>query len=333
MVVGDFFRSCQKYGLRPGLYYSASCNQWANVDNPGRVREGGEEAQKRYNDMVLRQLTELWTRYGDIFEIWFDGGCLPPEDGGPDIASLLHKLQPKAVVFQGPKETRSLIRWCGNERAEAAENCSAIYNFSLCDDDGTVEREDTGNTFGDVWCPAECDTPNRDPKCSYAGGWLWAEGQEDAVFSSEELFSRYLSSVGRNGNLLLGMVIDTDGRFPKADTKEFAAFGKKVHRIFDAPLVDAFTQTSERSYTLTLPENAGKAGYLALGENIREGERITGYTVTAFNRNGQAVFSYDGQIISHKRILAVPETTASVRFTVTSSKAPPLLTQFALYRK
>ena len=37
-IVGDFFASCEKYGLKPGLYYSSSCNAFLNVDNPGTVR-------------------------------------------------------------------------------------------------------------------------------------------------------------------------------------------------------------------------------------------------------------------------------------------------------
>jgi len=47
-VVGDFFRSCQKYGLKPGLYYSASRNGYYRVDN-GRVTELSSITQEEYN--------------------------------------------------------------------------------------------------------------------------------------------------------------------------------------------------------------------------------------------------------------------------------------------
>ena len=30
--------------------------------------------QKTYEDIVLQQLREIWTRYGSLEEIWFDGG-------------------------------------------------------------------------------------------------------------------------------------------------------------------------------------------------------------------------------------------------------------------
>ena len=127
-VVREFVDACRKYDVLPGLYYSVSCNQYMNVDNPGLVRDRDPEKQRAYNEMALEQLTELWTNYGELFEIWFDGGCLPPEEGGPDVAALLSRLQPNAVVFQGPRGLPSRLRWVGNERGVADENCSSIMN-------------------------------------------------------------------------------------------------------------------------------------------------------------------------------------------------------------
>lgn len=332
-VVGDFFASCQKYGIRPGLYYSASCNQYKNVDNPGLVRSGDAKAQEEYNAMVMTQLTELWTRYGKIFEIWFDGGCLPVEKGGPDIAGLLHRLQPDAVVFQGPENTKSLLRWCGNERAEASENCSSIFNYGQQDATGTMERLDIGDPYGDTWCPAECDMPNRDAHRSYAGGWFWKAGEEDAIFPAEVLFDQYLKSVGRNGNLLVGMVIDTDGHFPQKDTEEFAKFGAEVRRIFSVPLADVVTRPSEDVFELCIPQGEEAPGYVAIGEDIAQGERITGYRLEAFDKAGATVFTYDGQIISHKRILEIPADSVKLRLTVLSKKADVEVKFFRAYRK
>jgi len=78
-IVGDFIKSCKKFGIKPGLYYSVACNGYFCVDNPGTVLSGNEDEQKAYNEMVIKQVTELWTNYGELFEIWFDGGALPPE--------------------------------------------------------------------------------------------------------------------------------------------------------------------------------------------------------------------------------------------------------------
>ena len=93
-VVGDFIRSCAKFNIKPGFYYSSVTNAYLNVDNPGFVRSGIREEQERYNRIVEQQLTELWSNYGKLFEIWFDGGYLSKERGGGDVLSLLKKLQP-----------------------------------------------------------------------------------------------------------------------------------------------------------------------------------------------------------------------------------------------
>lgn len=73
------------------------------MDNPGKVQAGSALKQQDYNKIVETQLTELWRQYGDLFEVWFDGGVLPISEGGADVASLLKKYQPDAIAFQGPE--------------------------------------------------------------------------------------------------------------------------------------------------------------------------------------------------------------------------------------
>jgi len=308
-IVGDFFASCEKYGLKPGLYYSASCNAFYNVDNPGTVRDGGPEAQERYNRMVLAQLTELWTRYGDVFEIWFDGGCLPVERGGPDIAPLLHQLQPNAVVFQGPPGTKSLLRWVGNERGVAPKDCFAAV--------------------GDQWVPAESDFPNRYALKAFQGGWFWRAGEDRALRSPEALFKTYLTSAGRNTNMLIGMVIDNRGLVPDADAAVFARFGDRMANTFGAPVAslepdDLRSAPDAHKYRLALPENASPR-YLVMEEDIAFGERVQGYRVMA---GGKTI---KGKCVGHKRILALPPGTKEVVLEITRAKAEPVLKRLAVY--
>lgn len=306
-VVADFVASCKKYGVKPGLYYSVSCNAYKKVDNPGLVISHDPEEQKAYNEMVIRQLTEVWTNYGDFFEIWFDGGCLPVEQGGPDVAGLLRKLQPNAVLFQGPIEMRHGLRWVGNERGVAGEDCWATVNARHDDEDGTVEREDIGNPDGDTWRPAEVDMGNR-KQWGLGGGWVWKEGEDDALYSADELFGTYLTSVGRNGNFLIGMAIDDTGRFPEKDTAIFRDFGNKVKEAFGTPLCRIAGDLSDEHYHL---ESDREASYLVVCENIREGERVLAYETS---------FGVSGHSIGHKRIFKLPAGTKSVDFNVTEKR-------------
>jgi alpha-L-fucosidase len=325
-IVGDFFASCEKYGLRPGLYYSASCNAYCNVDNPGTVLSGDKAEQEKYNEMVLAQLTELWTRYGDVFEIWFDGGCLPVEQGGPDIAGLLHRLQPDAVVFGGPTGTKSLLRWVGNENGIAPQDCWATVDFAEDSFDGSDERTYAGHPFGRTWSPAESDLPNRWAKKAFQGGWFWRAGEEHAIVPAEDLFDVYLKSVGRNTNMLIGMVINDRGLFPEADAAVFAQFGALVKQAFQTPIAalsqdELHTAPDKYRYRLPLPEG-GAPHYLVLMEDISQGERILEYRI-----NG----AITGKCVGHKRIIALPAGTKEIVLEITEAKAEPVLRSIAVY--
>jgi alpha-L-fucosidase len=331
-IVADFFASCKKYDVKPGLYYSASCNAYCNVDNPGVIQNKDgklsadeiKAAQEIYNNMVIKQLTELWTNYGDIFEIWFDGGCLPVEQGGPDIASLLHKLQPNALVFQGPPGTKSLLRWVGNERATAPEDCYATVDFTAESFDGSDERTYGGNPYGQTWSPAESDIPNRYAHKSFMGGWFWKEGEEDAIIPADVLFDTYLKSVGRNTNLLIGMVIDNKGLFPDADAKVFEQFGCLVSAAFGTPITEIRPVERINDYTFEIP--AGKnPKYLVIKEDIKYGERILGLKVTT----GDKVI--ECKSVGHKRILPLPDNAKMINILITESKETPIIKAIEVY--
>ena len=259
-----------------------------------------------------------------MFEIWFDGGCLPVEQGGPDIAGLLHRLQPDAVVFGGPPRAKSLLRWVGNENGIAPQDCWATVDFADDSFDGSDERTYAGHPLGRTWSPAESDLPNRYAKKAFQGGWFWRAGEEHAIVPAEDLFDVYLKSVGRNTNMLIGMVIDNRGLFPEADAAEFERFGELIRQEFGTPMAslsqdDLRTQADKYTYRLALPEGAK---YLVLMEDISQGERVLEYRV-----NG----TITGKCIGHKRIIALPPDTEEVVLEITEAKAEPALRSIAVY--
>lgn len=72
-VVQQFSESATKYGLGHGFYYSTVVNNFLNVQNslvnatwsPGEIRITNET----YDEIVIAQLTELWTNYGTLTEV------------------------------------------------------------------------------------------------------------------------------------------------------------------------------------------------------------------------------------------------------------------------
>ena len=191
-VVRDFIKSCRKAGIKPGLYASVSCNAWWGVDNPGVIK-WGDRQQKDYNKACEAMLTELWSNYGELTEIWFDGGVLPVEQGGPDLFPILKKHQPKAIVFQSPAPGG--IRWIGNEKGVASYPCW-----------GTVKKLNDpgqGDPDGTVWNPGECDVPLPGHDWFWKGQARLEEPNDEAQQKTlSRLMDMYYKSVGRNCNLL-----------------------------------------------------------------------------------------------------------------------------------
>jgi len=309
-IVGDFIKACRKYGLKPGLYYSTGCNGYYNINDEWKWDYKSDEYQA-YVKVVESQVEELWSQYGELFEVWFDGGIVPLEQGGPNLVPLLEKYQPQALCFQGPKGFAHNLRWVGTEAGLAPQNCWATTNAGEARYDGTVphEKAGIGDPDGKYYWPAETDTPNR-AQSAYGGGWGWKAGEEDKVRTPEELLECYINSVGRNSNLLLGMAISTDGDFQ--DEEQFSQFGELLRNTFDTP-VARLVNSREEVMELTVP--ADKTGkYLVMRENIVEGQRIRGFTVYV---NGEEF--YTGECIGHKRILKLEGITGTVTVKITKA--------------
>ena len=324
-IVRDFIASCKKYGVKPGIYASASANGYLYVDNPGLVQPGSPVTQDQYNRIVEQQLTELWTNYGSLFEIWFDGGVLPVEQGGPNVAPLLAKLQPDAIVFQGPAQAKNLIRWVGNE-----EGVAPYPNWSTADTTssttGTVKIDHMGgNPNGSIWCPGEADFPMRD---GWQGGWFW-KGKEQNILTVEQLLKKYHTSVGRNANMLLGLVIDSTGLVPEEDVERLEAYGRALEKQFSHPLY----KKSGTGNTIEISlDRAQEFDCIVLEEDISKGERVRGYKIEALI-NGQWKAIAKGTSIGHKRIEDFSAvTTNKLRISITASQGDPIFKSIAVYK-
>lgn len=325
-IVKSFVQSCKKYGIRPGIYYSAVCNAYENVDNPGRVRTNKLADQAHYNDVLKTQLTELWSNYGEWFEIWFDGGTLSPEEGGLDIAPLLKELQPNAITFQGDKLKKvNNLRWVGNEEGVAPKDCYCTTDeLSQADGTETDLTDGKGSKFGSEWKPAECDMPLRK-----RNEWFYKDGQDYLVMRVKPLFQKYLKTVGRNTNLLLGIVVDRRGRVPDADVRALEKLGEKIKASFAAPLASAKGRANY--LTLTFPEFT-KINTAVLCEDLTNGHTVFAYKLEAHTKNGWKTV-FDAEVIGHKRIAQFRTVSANqLRLIVTDGEKSAALQKFEAFR-
>jgi len=310
-VVADFIESCHKYRIKPGIYYSVTANGYLKVDNPGRVQFGDPAEQARYKAICERQLRELWSRYGELAEVWFDGSALLPEEGGPDLATLLNELQPNAVVFQSPQAS---IRWVGNEDGVAPYPC---WNSVKTNGEWGI-----GDPDGKYWCPAECDVPIRH------GQWGWNPDQEHLVKSLDHLVDLYYRSVGHGCNLLLNSNPDRDGLIPDTDMKRYIEFGAEIKRRFGKCVADAKGNGSIVELALDKPT---AINHVITMEDIAHGERVREYAIEVYS-SGEWKEVCKGVSIGHKKIDKFNSVEATkIRFHCIKSVGEPIIRKLAVF--
>lgn len=327
-IVKDFVASCHKYGIKPAIYASTSANGYYHVDNPGIVQPGSPYSQEEYAACVEKQLTELWSNYGDLFEIWFDGGVLAMEKGGADVLSLVRKLQPDAIAFQGPYGHPNLIRWVGNEVGTAPYPCWATTD-STTDADGTTVIEGlNGDPASPFWCPGESDCTLRH-NSTRQGGWMWAPGEDDELYSVEELVKKYETSVGRNSNLLLGLVINDRGLVPEGDVKRLEEFGNALNEKYGTPLQTV--SGTGKTFVIDFDEPS-VIDHAVMQEDITLGERVLEYVLEGKLPSGNWFAIASGTNIGHKHIdVFDPVEVKALRLKVNSCKAKPVISNFSAF--
>ncbi len=324
-IVLDFIKSCKKYGLKPGIYYNTNMNTYYGAG----FTVLSEQQHLEFNQVVYKQLSELWGNYGELFEIWFDGGVMSdPKIGIADkVIDLLKKHQPNAVLFGGPTSCQNVIRWVGNEDGRAPYPHWSRIGIQTVTDGLKDVPNLNGNPNGEFWMPAEADFPNH-KKSAWNGGWLWKDGQDSFLFSANDLMDRYYTSVGRNANMLIGMAIDTSGLFPVQDSKNFEMFGNILKQREKSKVGSVRGIGNSFIIRFPKPQNINQ---IEIQEDIANGERIRAYKVEGLV-DGRWQFICDGISVGHKRIQLFDKIKVSaVRLMITKTTEIPMLKNFTAY--
>ncbi|WP_310557876.1 alpha-L-fucosidase [Flavobacterium sp.] len=88
-IVAEVAKACKKYGVELGLYYSL----WDR-------HEPSYKNKEQYNLYMKNQLTELMTNYGEVCELWFDGGWDKKEADWdiPAVYKYVKAMQPNCLL-------------------------------------------------------------------------------------------------------------------------------------------------------------------------------------------------------------------------------------------
>lgn len=228
-MVRELSDACKKHGLKFGLYLSP----WD--------RHNAEYGREGYQKIYHRQINELISNYGPLFEFWFDGAnggngwyggtdetrSIDPKKyyGYEKAREMIKAKHPEAMIFGG---TVPDIRWIGNESGWAGETNWAPYSY---DKETHYSQAQWGMKDGDKWLPGECDV-------SIRPGWFYHQREDHQVRTVPNLVDLYYRSVGHNANFLLNFPVGLTGQIYPMDSARAVDW----HKTIAAELADNLLQ-------------------------------------------------------------------------------------------
>ena len=330
-IVRDFVNSCRKYGIQPGIYVGIRWNSLLGIHN-FKAEGDNEFARNRqawYKRYCEKMVTELCTRYGDLFMIWFDGGADNPRGDGPNVEPIVNKYQPECLFFHNVD--RADVRWGGTETGTVSYPCWSTFPYPFSHSNATDTNEHYellkhGDKNGKYWLPAMADAPLRGANGRHE--WFWEPDDENNICSLDVLMDMYEKSVGRNATLMLGLTPDPTGLLPAGDVNRLKEMGDEINRRFSTPL--AQTSGTKKTQVLKLGKKQS-VNYYMIQENIKKGERIRQYKIEA-KINGKWKTICQGESVGHKRIEKLNSIeTDMLRLTILESIEQPDIINFSVY--
>lgn len=329
-IVRDFVNSCRKYNIKPGIYIGIRWNSFFGVHDFRVVGDGPfrDNRQAYYNRMCEGMVEELCSRYGELFEIWFDGGASHPDKGAPNVLPIVKKYQPDALFYHNDQLAEA--RWGGSESGTVPYPCwSTFPNYYSHSGDTEAERYHFlkhGDPDGKYWMAAMSDAPLR----GYNGRheWFWEPGDEDHIYPLDKLVDMYYRSVGHNSTLIMGLTPDPEGLMPAADVQRLKEFGDEIRRRFSDPAGSTSGSGTEIPIKL---KNKTRVNTLVIREDISRGQRIREYSLEAM-LNGKWKKIAEGTSVGNKRIQLIEAPEAKeFRLIINKSVAEPRIKEFSLY--
>ncbi|MEV6103697.1 alpha-L-fucosidase [Streptomyces sp. NPDC051940] len=280
-VVGELAEACRAAGLPLGLYLSPWDRNAACYADPAA-----------YDDFYVRQLTELCTRYGPLYELWFDGAGSEGRAYDWDrIMAVVDEHQPDAMVFNMGRPT---IRWVGNEDGLAADPCEYVTGST----DLNLYTDETVALGEARYLPPECDVPIR-------ANWFWQPDDLDTLKSREHLLGIWYRSVGLGAGLLLNVPPDRRGLIDPHDRARLLEFTDELRQRFARPLRADLTSRTEGEYVVRFPEPV-TLDHLELAEDLTAGQRVTSHRIL----HGDTVLAA-GHTVGVRRVHAFPAVTTA----------------------
>jgi alpha-L-fucosidase len=205
-IVAELAKACKKYDIKLGLYYSHALDWheehaggWNVKPSRLRISYGNvwdyPDNEKKdfsiyFNKKVKPQVTELLTKYGDIFLMWFDTARIISPEQSEELYQLVKSLQPNCII-----NTR-----IGNARGDYVSLGDNQVPTLILD-----SARETPATLNNTWGYK-----------TYDHNWK----------TSDELIKMLMNLSSRNINFLLNIGPMGDGKLTKQTIETLKGIGK-----------------------------------------------------------------------------------------------------------
>jgi alpha-L-fucosidase len=316
----------RKEGMEFGIYLS-----------PWDRHEPRYKDPAAYDKYYLAQMDELVQDYGPLAEWWLDGaGSAGHVYDFKKYIEELRTYQSNTMVFADVALFGyGDVRWVGQE-------------------DGHIHGENWNviDRHGDLrWRPVEVDTP------LHRLEWFWHPDSDQTLKSVDELMDIWENSVGRGGQLMLGLAPNRHGLLPEADVRRLKEFGLALQarygadknlmrqRLAPAPHdanleaaldgdADTFWSAPEGSRHAMLEVDFARPirfDHALTMEWLNDGQCVQKYAVEAWLHGAWTPVAR-AEAIGHMKIdRFAPVTAAKVRLNILSSACTARIREFQLF--
>jgi alpha-L-fucosidase len=229
-VVGAYVEAFRKRGIRPGLYYSLWDRNYPKYEHDAE-----------YVEFFHGQIRELLTTYGDIVELWFDGGWdkehptrkweydpaweKDPQSGFTrgerwkwrELYDMVRKLQPECMVLNNSSSDRpGEVRYHPVD-ARTVEHFDFVFRERLHKPNlRTVWTDDRGQG---VYLPLEY-------AATLTPGWFWKKNSYVIHASAETIAEWRRRARSSEANLVINVGPNDQGRIPEYHAEFLIAAAK-----------------------------------------------------------------------------------------------------------
>lgn len=216
---------CRKQGIRLCFYHSIM--DWHHAD------ANAEKWDNYREDYLKPQLRELFTGYGKIGVLWFDGEWIKEwtEEQGKDLYNYVRNLQPDIIINNRVGKGRQGMQGMNRDSTAAG-------------DFGTPEQEILSTKSFFPW--ESCMTMND----------TWGFKINDTNWKSSETLIRNLSDiVSKGGNFLLNVGPTSEGEIPEVSVERLREIGEWLkingNAIYKAGTLNNYREGDDIRYTLS----------------------------------------------------------------------------------